>query len=73
MPSRKRHQGKARKEKQRSEPKGLVKKCKHFLDFPALDSSLDTLKCREFVSRELSLLLLVHLDDINFSHRFPYR
>ena len=26
-----------------------------------------------FVSRELSLLLLVHLDDINFTHRFPYR
>ena len=25
------------------------------------------------VSRELSLLLLVHLDDINFTHRFPYR
>ena len=24
------------------------------------------------VSRELSLLLLVHLDDINFTHRFPY-
>ena len=23
------------------------------------------------VSRELSLLLLVHLDDINFTHRFP--
>ena len=26
-----------------------------------------------FVSRELSLLLLVHLCDINFTHRFPYR
>ena len=26
-----------------------------------------------YVSRELSLLLLVHLDDINFTHRFPYR
>ena len=25
------------------------------------------------VSRELSLLLLVHLNDINFTHRFPYR
>ena len=25
------------------------------------------------VSRELSLLLLVHLDDINFTHRSPYR
>ena len=25
------------------------------------------------VSRELSLLLLVHLDDINFTHGFPYR
>ena len=25
------------------------------------------------VSRELSLLLLVHLDDINFTRRFPYR
>ena len=24
------------------------------------------------VSRELSLLLLVHLDDTNFTHRFPY-
>ena len=24
------------------------------------------------VSRELSLLLLDHLDDINFTHRFPY-
>ena len=24
------------------------------------------------VSRELSLLLLVHLDDMNFTHRFPY-
>ena len=24
------------------------------------------------VSRELSLLLLVHLNDINFTHRFPY-
>ena len=24
------------------------------------------------VSRELSLLLLVHLDDVNFTHRFPY-
>ena len=24
------------------------------------------------VSRELSLLLLVHLDDINFTHRFPF-
>ena len=24
------------------------------------------------VSRELSLLLLVHLDDKNFTHRFPY-
>ena len=49
MPSRKRHQGKARKAKQRSEPKGLVKKCKHFIHFPPLDSSLETLKCREFV------------------------
>ena len=25
------------------------------------------------VSVELSLLLLVYLDDINFTHRFPYR
>ena len=25
------------------------------------------------VSREISLLLLVHLDDMNFTHRFPYR
>ena len=25
------------------------------------------------VSRKLSLLLLVHLDDMNFTHRFPYR
>ena len=24
------------------------------------------------VSRELSLLLLVHPDDMNFTHRFPY-
>ena len=24
------------------------------------------------VSMELSLLLLVHLDDMNFTHRFPY-
>ena len=29
--------------------------------------------CLGGVSRELSLLLLVHLDDINFTHRFPYR
>ena len=28
--------------------------------------------CLEDVSRELSLLLLVHLDDINFTYRFPY-
>ena len=27
---------------------------------------------REMVSRELSLLLLAHLDDINFTHRFPH-
>ena len=25
------------------------------------------------VSRELSLFLLVHLDDINFTHCFPYK
>ena len=25
------------------------------------------------VSREFSLLLLVHLDDINFTYRFSYR
>ena len=29
--------------------------------------------CNNDVSRELSLLLLVHLDDMNFTHRFPYR
>ena len=29
--------------------------------------------CGVIVSREFSLLLLVHLDDINFTHCFPYR
>jgi len=29
------------------------------------------LRLRNFM-RKLSLLLLVHLDDINFTHRFPY-
>ena len=31
------------------------------------------IKPKRGVSRELSLLLLVHLDDMNFTHRFPYR
>ena len=31
------------------------------------------LQAIEFVSRELFFVLLVHLNDINFTHRFPYR
>ena len=37
-----------------------------------ISSSAGYGNCRRMVSSELSLLLLVHLDDINFTHRFPY-
>ena len=47
-----------------------------FFDFAGISSDQQTIVgdgYNEIVSRELSLLLLVHLDDINFTHRFPYR